>query len=315
CDNVFCTSCIQQWTNNNSSCPFRCPQFEEKRCPPMINALLSKLNIKCKFIGNGCTDVHLYDSIEKHEKNCQYQQLKCQGCSDLVLKKDLTKHELVCAEVKVECIKCKYIYKQHDKHELVECLSIRLDIAERNAQSSRGKIEKLEKMVENLETILHEHISICPPLNQILQNIPLSSLEKNWYIIYDHPYSWITTTEELRQLYIKCIDKRILVGAINGSSSTVLALAAIGPSSILQLETHVNGSMHYSDVYWYLASNKAFGFSPSPIVNPYNADTASTDGDKRLCWYLSRGVGGYRAGTAIDLLNDNNWRKVIMTEK
>ncbi|CAF1622478.1 unnamed protein product, partial [Didymodactylos carnosus] len=126
---------------------------------------------------------------------------------------------------------------------------------------------------------------------------------------------WDTTTEELRQLYTKCIDKRILVGAINGSSSTVLALAAVGPSTILQLETSLNQPIYYNNVYWYLTSNTSFGFSPLPKIIQSKVDIETVDGDKRLSWYLDRATGGWRAGTTTGLHHDNNWRKIIMTEK
>lgn len=39
---------------------------------PLINKLLGGLKLKCFYNANGCNEVLIYDSYEKHVINCGY---------------------------------------------------------------------------------------------------------------------------------------------------------------------------------------------------------------------------------------------------
>ncbi|CAF0879111.1 unnamed protein product [Didymodactylos carnosus] len=137
----------------------------------------------------------------------------------------------------------------------------------------------------------------------------------DWHIVYDHPYSHSTQTAELRQLAQQYSNKRIIVGAICGRESTTLALAAMGPADILTLDTPLDKLSKYKNVYWYLTSKGSFGFSATSKTDRVaGVDIEKSDGEKRLSWRLDRS-GGYRAGSAVALWENNEWRKIILTGK
>lgn len=116
CENVFCTQCIRTWITksethqndqfvtvadedaskqseiegacvNTKTCPFHCA-FEEKRAPPIINNLLSKLQIYCAYRTNGCQQKLNYNSLEAHEQTCEFASVPCSVCKMLVSHRD-----------------------------------------------------------------------------------------------------------------------------------------------------------------------------------------------------------------------------------
>jgi hypothetical protein len=259
--------------------------------------------------------VLLYESLEKHqEEQCEYPVKICRGCQKKVLKKDLEQHEQNCDEIQMECKGCKVIYKQREKHQQLDCIMNMLE-------QSNKKVESLEKIVENLQLNFHKleaNVNIhLPPCFEtgVVHDISLSSIPLSWNIIYDFPYSHATTVEELRALKLQC-KEQIIVGAIEGRSSTILKIAAMGPSDILLLDSPLNQPTKYGNVHWYLTPNKSFGFAPSTTtINCDRADYGEKDNsENRLSWKLG-GAGGYRAGAVIGLNTNNVWRKVILTPK
>src|ERR1700722_14017344 len=63
CQHLFCEKCIQMWIENTNQCPFQCESYEERRCPPYIQSLLSRLNIRCRNSSFGCTEIVSYDLL------------------------------------------------------------------------------------------------------------------------------------------------------------------------------------------------------------------------------------------------------------
>jgi hypothetical protein len=99
CENAFCGGCIRTWLDANTHalkkpCPFNC-HFQEKRPPPILNNLLSKLRIGCAYSPKGCRAVLSYDALEAHEQSCTYEQTPCQICDVFVSHRDPNnRHEL-----------------------------------------------------------------------------------------------------------------------------------------------------------------------------------------------------------------------------
>jgi hypothetical protein len=295
-------------------CPL-CKRYQEKNCSPMFYALLCKFKIQCENKHNGCNEVLLYESLEKHQnEQCQYQMKACRGCQKNMLKKDLEKHEQICGEIQIECIRCKFVDKRKRTHEQFDCIMNMLDqnnkklkVLEKVVKDSQLNIQKLQATAN-----LHFTLGFAPG---IFHNISISSILLSWNIIYDFPYNHETTIEELRALRPQCTEQ-IIVGAIKGNSSMILTIGALGPADILLLNNLLNQPTRYGNVHWYLTPTKSFGFAPSTTtIKCNNADYVVTDNsNNRLSWHLD-GSGGYRAGTVIDLDENNEWRKIIMTEK
>jgi hypothetical protein len=118
--------------------------------------------------------------------------------------------------------------------------------------NSNKKIESLEKVIENLQqNVLQLEISTNFFMSKVItldivHAIPLPSLLSSRCIIYDVSYNHVTTVEELRGLQSQC-KKQIIVGAIQGSSSMILTIAAMRPSEILSLHNPLNQPTKYGD--------------------------------------------------------------------
>lgn len=315
CQRLFCKHCIDQCLKKKPDvCPL-CQHYKEKRCSPIFYSLLCKFKIACENKNNGCEDILSYESLEKHQEQCQYQIQNCRGCQIKVLKRDLDQHEGSCGDMTVECKRCKLIYKQKEKHEQLDCLMAMVGESNKRIQSLENLVENLQTHVKALEATLDMHFLRGDLPSSVIHDIPLSSLIPSWKIIYNFPYNHKTTVEELRALESQCKNK-IIVGAINGSASLKLEIAAMGPSEILSLNSPLNQPTIYGSVNWYLTPNKSFGFAPSSTtINCNSADHEEADNsENRLSWHLSQG-GGWRAGAVKNLGDNNEWRKIIMTEK
>ncbi|CAF0722354.1 unnamed protein product [Didymodactylos carnosus] len=70
CENPFCLSCIRQWSRRKTNtCPFNC-KYEQRRCPPSIITILSRLTVECCHKAHGCSQVVPYEQLGKHEEEC-----------------------------------------------------------------------------------------------------------------------------------------------------------------------------------------------------------------------------------------------------
>ena len=125
---------------------------------------------------------------------------------------------------------------------------------------------------------------------------------------YDVPYSSWTTASNITS----CIGPNLFVGARLSNSSTFL-LGAYDSADTIHKKTAV-GTAHFSNgVYWYFVSNYSFGFLDSPDLFQNEADVGDTSSDSRLSWHLDLLVGGYRAGSHVDLNFNTSFRKAIYT--
>jgi hypothetical protein len=112
----FVKKCIQTWIKNPNSakrCPFRCEPFGDRRCPPYVQSLLSRLNIHCRNFEFGCKQIVCYDQLESHENiKCEYLSQQCLVCDKLVLASKLSEHQ----QIRGLCIPCpiKCIIYQND---------------------------------------------------------------------------------------------------------------------------------------------------------------------------------------------------------
>ena len=72
CETPFCSACINRWlANNPNKCPNGCETYIERKCPPFITKLLSKLQISCTFKSNDCQEVQY---IVRYRHTVQFQQ-------------------------------------------------------------------------------------------------------------------------------------------------------------------------------------------------------------------------------------------------
>jgi hypothetical protein len=178
CENSFCLKCMRLWLNQKpNKCPFNCT-FEERKPPPILMKILSKLKLHCRHQSSGCLLLISYEDLEKHElQECQYRIIQCPGCLQEMLKKDFDIHEKEgCHLVQSTCLKCGIIYNQRHGHNELECLKKqiltvkeKLDATERKSKIMEENYHKMEekytRQQKNEEyakrTLLHSHTPDC----------------------------------------------------------------------------------------------------------------------------------------------------------
>ncbi|CAF3364407.1 unnamed protein product [Rotaria socialis] len=121
CQNLFCRKCIQIWlkhSNASRQCPFRCPAYEERNCPPSFSSLLSKTKIKCRNTSLGCTEVLSYDLLERHENvECKFLTRTCRECMQSILVSEFDEHIKIpgkCSPCPIQCIICQLFIEKHE---------------------------------------------------------------------------------------------------------------------------------------------------------------------------------------------------------
>lgn len=58
CETPFCSVCIHKWlASNPAKCPKRCPQYIERKCPPIVATMLAELQVSCLYQSNSCNQV------------------------------------------------------------------------------------------------------------------------------------------------------------------------------------------------------------------------------------------------------------------
>ncbi|CAF1393120.1 unnamed protein product [Adineta steineri] len=140
CENSFCLKCIRLWLNEKpNSCPFNC-HFQERKPPPILIKLLSKLKLNCQYNLNGCTILIPYEALEKHELHeCLFRLTQCSNCSKEMLYNELEDHQNNdCLPKQLTCLICDTMYYQKEGHEYIDCLQKQVQIMDA-ASRSPGK--------------------------------------------------------------------------------------------------------------------------------------------------------------------------------
>lgn len=74
---------------------------------------IDELTLKCIYAVNGCTFFGKVNSIDKHEKTCEFRQLFCQNknCSKISSQGEI-KHAKDCDLYLINCQNCNKLMKQ-----------------------------------------------------------------------------------------------------------------------------------------------------------------------------------------------------------
>ena len=150
CQHLFCEECIQQWLLNDSRCPFRCDPYEDRRCPPSIHSLLSRVNIRCVNHAFGCEEICSYEQLEEHQRaRCQFQRERCERCDQWIRRGDLIEHresKNLCHPSPIRCHSCeKNIERAIFTEHLLQCLP-KTEISPRTA--TEGYLHNWRKTLE-----------------------------------------------------------------------------------------------------------------------------------------------------------------------
>lgn len=142
CENAFCAYCIHKWINQKSekTCPFTCT-FEEKRAPPVLNRLLSRLQVYCAYQDNGCQQILDYDALDAHQKTCEYKNIVCSVCHTVITNQNLTDNSHDIRQCFTDVQKAQTYDRQTQMH-----LTMLLDVIDRQNK----RIKALESQINNI---------------------------------------------------------------------------------------------------------------------------------------------------------------------
>ena len=72
---LFCTECIQSWTNQNSTCPY-CHAESAKfvDISPVLLNMIKAIKYYCKYHSLGCQETLLTKELVRHEYECTHGQ-------------------------------------------------------------------------------------------------------------------------------------------------------------------------------------------------------------------------------------------------
>ena len=131
CETPYCASCIKnQQTDSVESipCPTGCSGYMKNRCSMAIIRLLRRVEVKCVNTEYGCNQILLYDSLEAHENQCDYEQKQCSGCAKYFCKKDFDDHQNACQLVEIICPDCDSCFERKNKPKHTEIVCLRVQV-------------------------------------------------------------------------------------------------------------------------------------------------------------------------------------------
>ncbi|KAM6318763.1 E3 ubiquitin-protein ligase NRDP1-like [Aegotheles albertisi] len=108
CEHAFCTACIHAWLVHCSSCPEDRQMVDVSLLRPLYRYMkndLNRLQLHCKNREYGCVMICSLESIDKHERECEYSQVPCSnaGCTVRIERCNLDSHLAVCEYRSHEC--------------------------------------------------------------------------------------------------------------------------------------------------------------------------------------------------------------------
>ncbi|XP_061851591.1 RING finger protein 151 isoform X1 [Colius striatus] len=108
CEHAFCTACIHGWLVHHSNCPEDRQMIDVSLLRPLYRYMrndLNRLQLHCKNREYGCEMICSLESIDRHERECEYSQIPCSnaGCAVRVERRHLDGHLAVCEYRSREC--------------------------------------------------------------------------------------------------------------------------------------------------------------------------------------------------------------------
>ncbi|CAG2119319.1 unnamed protein product, partial [Medioppia subpectinata] len=195
CEHSFCKVCIHKWLQRSTVCPNDRQYLNLtllKPIPRFMRNILDKLEMKCKFIGNGCLQVIPLESLRQHIPVCDFnpdKQIDCvSGCGLTLKKRELESHNCV----KALRQRVDTLVEENMKYER-SVTSVRFEL-----NSLRNENKKTNELVNSLQNdvkrlLADRQMSVSTDSNA--SAVPQSSLgvksEKNSRMV-PNPYVLIT---------------------------------------------------------------------------------------------------------------------------
>ncbi|NXC16080.1 RNF41 ligase, partial [Corythaeola cristata] len=187
CEHAFCTACIHGWLVHHSNCPEDRQMIDVSLLRPLYRYMkndLNRLQLHCKNREYGCEMVCSLESIDRHERECEYSQIPCSnagesGClaarrlsgicksffpclRDLTRRNKLFRSEMIC---RVE----------EAKHEMES----RLDSQRRHMVQKESVLQnEIEELKSQMSRMMSDVRSLMAAERQHRQELEQAELEK-----------------------------------------------------------------------------------------------------------------------------------------
>ncbi|XP_078543155.1 RING finger protein 151-like [Lissotriton helveticus] len=108
CEHAFCALCIQGWLVHHPNCPEDRQELDTATLRPLYRYMrndLNRLQIHCSNRERGCEMVCSLESVDRHERECEYSRISCSnsGCPVQVERRHLEGHLALCEHRSREC--------------------------------------------------------------------------------------------------------------------------------------------------------------------------------------------------------------------
>ncbi|XP_039592496.1 E3 ubiquitin-protein ligase NRDP1-like [Polypterus senegalus] len=80
CEHAFCSTCIHGWLVHHHNCPEDRQSLDVSALQPLFRYMkndLNQLQIRCRNREHGCNMACSLDSIDLHERECEYRWIPC----------------------------------------------------------------------------------------------------------------------------------------------------------------------------------------------------------------------------------------------
>ncbi|KAM6275310.1 uncharacterized protein M6G45_000829 [Spheniscus humboldti] len=142
CEHAFCTACIHGWLVHHSNCPEDRQMIDVSLLRPLYRYMrndLNRLQLHCKNREYGCEMVCSLESVDRHERECEYSQIACSnaGCKVQIERHNLDGHLAVCEYRSHECPNgCGYtiLSAEDTQHNCVAELRTELELLRPNKE-------------------------------------------------------------------------------------------------------------------------------------------------------------------------------------
>ena len=73
-EHMFCRVCIEKWLRVNQTCPMDQNSLtsDNLSVPRVIRNMIQDLDIKCRFVSNGCPETTALEEEDRHALNCEF---------------------------------------------------------------------------------------------------------------------------------------------------------------------------------------------------------------------------------------------------
>ena len=147
----------------------------------------------------------------------------------------------------------------------------------------------------------------------LANNVPFSDiLDSGFQLVYDYPYSHITTYNEIIELRNLCNNSTVM--CVGGGSQTdgILTVVACADCLSITTQTALGQTVLVGSAYWYFTPGYSFGFAPNSLIEQTLADDYDENSMLRLSWNLDELNGGWRLGIFINLNIDTLFKYIFL---